>query len=50
MTVTRFDVRVMILVIGHKTHRIDKSQRVAEVIEFEVLDDGLLVVTQRPAW
>lgn len=49
MAVARFDVRMVILVVGHKSNRVDEAQRVAKIREFEVLDDGQFVLGQLPA-
>ena len=48
MAVTGLDIRVMIFMIGHEADRVDKAQRVMEVVEFEILDDGLAISAQLP--
>src|SRR5690242_1251789 len=49
MAVACFDVRVVILVVGHEAHGIDEAQGAVEILELEILDDGLAVLAQLPA-
>ncbi len=49
MAIARFEVRMMIFLVGHEAHGVDEAEGVVKVGETEILDDGLAVGGNLPA-